>query len=106
MTRRGREQRRFPRLEAHNQGDSALGAGPFRAVPVGGVRAAARLVVKLLEQLLPSASGTVPRHLAHVPVPSFGATSWGLKTILTRAYDKARDLARRVRRPARPARPI
>src|SRR6201992_3383668 len=97
MTRRGRGQRDFPRLEAHDQGDSALAAGPFGAMPGRGVGAASRLVVELLEQLLPSAFGTVPRHLTHGPVPSFGAPSRGLDSIVARAYDKPRDVAPRVR---------
>src|ERR1700753_1183350 len=97
MTRHGRGQRCFPRLEVPDQGDSALTAGPFRAMAVRGVGAASPLVVELLEQLLPSAFGTVPRHLTHVPVPSFGATSRGLDSIVARAYDKPRDVAPRVR---------
>jgi hypothetical protein len=53
--------------------------------------------VKLLEQLLGSASGAVPGHLAHMPVTSFGATCRGLESIVARRSDIAREVARRVR---------
>jgi hypothetical protein len=37
-----------------------------------------------------------------VLVPSFGAIEWGLKSIVARGYDKARDVARRVHHLRRP----
>src|ERR1700749_2148883 len=97
VTRCRRPEWLFVRHEAHNQCRATLAARPFGAVPVRGVRAAPGRFVKLLEQLLRSASGTVPGHLAHLPVTSFGATCWGLRSIVARRSDIAREVARRVR---------
>src|SRR5262249_27955217 len=44
---------------------AAPGAPPFRALPVRGVRAAARRLVHLFEQLLPATVLTWPEHRAH-----------------------------------------
>src|SRR5262249_46913118 len=46
-------------------GGAAPGAQPFRALPIGGIRAAARRLVHLFEQLPPATVLTWPEHRAH-----------------------------------------
>src|SRR5262249_31549038 len=53
------------RSDRDELGGAAPGAQPFRALPIRGIRAAARRLVHLFEQLLPATVLTWPEHRAH-----------------------------------------